>query len=370
MPRPAKPARLWLHEREGRAPVWVILDRGRQYHTGCAAADRAGAEEALATHIARQRATDWSETHPSRVPVVAVLTLFAGSDHVEGLKRSDTVDAAVLKLAEFFANDVVAGLTPPRCRAYRKWRTAQPRAQYKDPAKAPRVGDPTVRRELEVLSAAVNAAHADHKLDYPVKIWMPDPPTARQRFLTRDELARLIHAARRADQGKSAHLARWLILAYLTGSRADALLALQWMPNTTGGWVDLERGLIFRKAAAQTETDKRRPPIAISKRLAAHLRRWRPKSGKGYVVSYEGGRVLSMKRAFATARRKAGLGADVIPHSLRHTFASHALMNGRSFGEVAEALGTTEQIVKRTYGHLQPDYTRDTVEAVARGRRA
>jgi integrase len=142
------------------------------------------------------------------------------------------------------------------------------------------------------------------------------------------------------------------------------------MPNTEGGWVDLERGLIFRKAAAQTETDKRRPPVAISKRLAAHLRRWRPASGKGYVVDYDGGRVHSIRRAFKTARKAAGLGEDVIPHSLRHTFASHALMNGRSFGEVAEAIGTTEAIVKKTYGHLQQDYTRSTVEAVARGRRA
>lgn len=60
----------------------------------------------------------------------------------------------------------------------------------------------------------------------------------------------------------------------------------------------------------------------------------------------------------------------MIPHTLRHTFASHAILNGISPGEVAEAIGTTEAIVKRVYGHLSENYTRPAVEAVARGRRA
>jgi integrase len=370
MSRHAKPARLWLRERDGREDTWLILHQGRQFPTGCAESDHQGAERALAEYVARYQATHWSETHPSRVPVTNVLTLHAGSDHVEGLRRSDTVDAAVLKLGEFFAEDVLASLTPGRCKAYRKWRGSQPKARWtKDPANAPRVGDPMVRRELEVLQAAIHAAHADHKLDFPVKIWMPDAAQSRTRFLSRSEVARLIKAAWRAPQGKSRHLARWLIIAFYTGTRADAALALQWMPNTTGGWVDLEQGLIFRKAVAQTETDKRRPPVAISKRLAAHLRRWRPESGKGYVVDYKGGRVTTLRRSFVTACKAAGLGPDVIPHTLRHTFASHAIMNGISPGEVAEAIGTTEGIIKRVYGHLSTTYTRPAVEAVARGRR-
>jgi integrase len=133
--------------------------------------------------------------------------------------------------------------------------------------------------------------------------------------------------------------------------------------------VNLEQGVIYRKARAETETDKRRPPVGISRRLAAHLSRWRPKNRKGHVIEADGAAVKSVRRAFHTARVAAGLGDDVVIHTLRHTFASHAIMNGVSFGEVAEAIGSTEGIVKRVYGHLAQGYTRATVEAVARGRR-
>lgn len=370
MSRHAKPARLWLHEREGREAEWIILDRGRQHRTGCAAGDSGGAERVLQAYLAAQHRIDWSDHDPDRVSVAAVLTHYAAGDHARGLRRKDTVRAAVKQLGRFFIGRKVGQITPELCKAYRAHRAAMPRAQYtKDPANAPRVGDPMIRRELEVLQAAIGVAYEDRKLKYRVPVWRPDPPPARERFLERDEIAALVWAAWRQDQSRSKHLARFILVSFYTGSRAAALLSLQWMANTTGGWVNLEQGVIYRKARAETETDKRRPPVGISRRLAAHLSRWRPKNRKGHVIEADGAPVKSVRRAFHTARVAAGLGDDVIIHTLRHTFASHAIMNGVSFGEVAEAIGSTEQIVKRVYGHLAQGYTRATVEAVARGRR-
>ena len=47
MPRRAKGPRLYLYERKGREPVWIIRDGTYQIGTGCPASDIAGAERAL-----------------------------------------------------------------------------------------------------------------------------------------------------------------------------------------------------------------------------------------------------------------------------------------------------------------------------------
>src|SRR5437588_9352964 len=60
-----------------------------------------------------------------------------------------------------------------------------------------------------------------------------------------------------------------------TGSRHDAVLRLRWLLSVDAGWVELEQGLIYRRGAGESESSKRRPPVPISPRLAAHLRRWK-----------------------------------------------------------------------------------------------
>ena len=35
------------------------------------------------------------------------------------------------------------------------------------------------------------------------------------------------------------HLARFILIGLYTGTRHDAILKLQWLPSTSGGWFDL-----------------------------------------------------------------------------------------------------------------------------------
>lgn len=58
-----------------------------------------------------------------------------------------------------------------------------------------RFGDPTARRALTVLSAALGYAHKDHKLLDPLPIGMPDKIPAGDRWLTRLQAVQLLHAA-------------------------------------------------------------------------------------------------------------------------------------------------------------------------------
>jgi integrase len=96
-------------------------------------------------------------------------------------------------------------------------------------------------------------------------MWFPPKPEGRERWLTRSEVARLLWAARR-----SPHLSRFIIVAYYTGTRSGAVLALQW------SWIDLRAGVMRRRAPGEAElATKRRPPVRLGERLLSHLRRWR-----------------------------------------------------------------------------------------------
>jgi integrase len=160
------------------------------------------------------------------------------------------------------------------------------------------------------------------------------------------------------------HVARFILVALYTGTRHEAVLALRWGVNSEGGWVDLDSGLLYRRGEGERQTKKRRTPVPISARLAAHLRRWRP-SSHSHVIEWEGRPIKKLRRSWKQACRRAGL-PDITPHTLRHTFATWAVHGSVSFGAIAGALGTTEAMIETRYGHHSPEHLRHVVDAVSR----
>jgi integrase len=63
-----------------------------------------------------------------------------------------------------------------------------------------------------------------------------------------------------------------------------------------------------------------------------------------------------VKTGFAHAKKLARLGADVTPHTLRHTAATWLLQNGVSIWETGGYLGMSPEMVERTYGHHSSDF--------------
>ena len=67
-------------------------------------------------------------------------------------------------------------------------------------------------------------------------------------------------------------------------------------------------------------------------------------------------------KPMATACKRAKIDPPVVLHELRHTFASHAVMNGTPLMVVANALGhTTTRMVEKHYGHLSQSYVADEI---------
>jgi integrase len=366
--RPIQPPRLKCRpSRKGRNALWVIKDREREISTGFGQSERAKAEIALADYITKTRQPFFGDGRAHEVLIGDCLAVYCDK-HGPTIARPDGLALEIERLAEFFGDRYVSELTEEVCRSYVDWRCAQTdrRATVN---KGRKIKPTTARRELVTLSAALNWCFRNKRLDRPVVVNLPQVAERRERFLGRTEVAALVWAALGFNRDGTRnpfrinrHLARFILIGFYTGTRHDAILRLQWMANTTGGWFDLDAGMLYRRPQDAIETNKRRTPAPIPPRLVPHLRRWRKLSTQ-YAIEYDGKPIASqLRRAWNGARTMAGLGAEVTPHVLRHSCATLMLQNRVSTWDVAGVLGTSEAVIRKTYGHHSVEHLRTAVD--------
>ena len=369
MPNRSKGPRLYLRrarrdEAGGHSAVWLILDGKNQRSTGCTAHDIAGAEKALARYIATKHARtarDVGSRDPDQVPIADVLTLYL-TDVVPKHARSGETKGRIRELDKFFGDRMLSYITGETCRAYAAhWST-----------------DAAARRELEDLRAAINYHRRENLHDKLVSVVLPNERMPRDRWLTRSEAARLVKAAwhyhevqkghatgRRSRQ----HVARFILVALYTGTRASAVCGAAFERVSGAGYVDLDRGVFYRRPAGKHETKKRQPPVPLPAQLLAHLRRWK-RQGQRFAVEWNGDPVKSIRKAFASAVKDAGLDEDVIPHTLRHTAATWLMQAGTDMWQAAGFLGMTVEMLSARYGHHHPDHLSAAMRAYKRHREA
>ena len=154
-------------------------------------------------------------------------------------------------------------------------------------------------------------------------------------------------------------------MAVYTGTRSEAVRGLQFMPNTEGGWIDTGRGVMYRRAQGAAETRKRTPPVPVPPRLLAHMRRWEGRLGLRWAVEFNGRPVTTLKTAWRSALREAGID-HCTPHDLRRTCATWMMQNGADLWAAAGYLGMTVPMLVEVYGHHHPDHMRSAVDALGR----
>src|SRR5262245_32931580 len=77
MPRRRLPARLYLRRgRDDRASVWVILDGAREIGTRAGADDRAGAEKALETYLAKTHRPPRGANRPTELLISEIVAVY------------------------------------------------------------------------------------------------------------------------------------------------------------------------------------------------------------------------------------------------------------------------------------------------------
>lgn len=170
----------------------------------------------------------------------------------------------------------------------------------------------------------------------------------RTRFLSKDELARLLESCR---QSRQSDLELMVMMALATGTRRGELLSLRWSE------VDLERGLA--RLVDTKNGDKR--AVTLTPTVRARLSERQPKTGLVFHAPGEPERPLDPRGAFEAACERAGI-EDFKWHDLRHTTASYLAMSGATLAEIAAVLGhKTLQMVKR-YAHLSDAHVSGVIE--------
>lgn len=366
MPRQPSPPRLWKRperrDKSGKlthSAAWIILDGGRQISTGLDASDVIGAQKALADYINRRHTESITRGPRSaeKVPIVDVLNLY-GRDVVPKHTDPKKMIGVFKRLADFFGDKYLSDINGALCRQYADGRTAMYSA----------------RRDLEMLRAAVNYHHREGLHDSVIKVWLPAKAQPRERWLTRDEVAKLVRAAYRFAEPynrkrSKVHIARFILIAVFTGSRAGVIAQAALQKEIGRPYFDLERGLFYRRPEGAAETRKRRPTIPVPPRLLAHLRRWK-RLGARYAVEWLGRPIQRVDESFRFLVEEVGLEGQVIPHTLRHTCATWLMQAGTDPWEAAGFLGMTIATLERTYGHHHPDHMAGVHAAFQRHRTA
>ena len=241
---------------------------------------------------------------------------------------------------------------------------------------------PQANRTLAVLSAVWSWAARHRHVDAasnPTKGVEKYRESARERYLTKNELLRLSDALTAAEttglpysvdelnpKAKHApkpenrrrkfdrHSVAAICLLTLTGARLREILDAKWEH------VDLERGMIFLP-----DLKTGRKPIYLSAAAAAILSALPRIDGNPYVIPGEktGQPRADLKRPWDAICEAAGLDG-VRLHDLRHSFASVGAGASLGLPIIGKLLGHSQPSTTQRYAHLDADPMRRAVETI------
>jgi hypothetical protein len=271
MPRPSKGARLYKRReryRDGKLvaqAVWVIKDGGRHLATGCLAGSSETkppreAEQALADYIAKKYQPTRQRRDIEEIDCADVLAIYLADVGEPG--EQFEIEARIDRLNEYWGGKMLAQVNAKACASYAKHRGNAGGA----------------RRDLETFRAAINHHAKEGFHRDAVRVSLPPKGEARDRWLTRKEAAALIWRCWRyrekqtVHSGKSKggpvsterrplrHVARFILIGLYTGTRAGAIATASPYREPGRSYVDLERGIFYRKAIGRRATKKRQTP--------------------------------------------------------------------------------------------------------------
>lgn len=404
MPRQAKGPRLYLRQGrietstgKRREPVWVIRDGSAEISTGRYRDELEDASRELARYIAAKWSPvrGYDPSDPSQVLIAEVLALYSLE---KGPKLADPKSVAgwIRNLSAWWGDRTLSDIKRSSCKAYVVWRTSQTIGSAKG-ATSRKVTDQTARRELETLSAAIGYWHGEHTLTSKPKIELPAKPESPRDALSRSQAAALLLATmgrrKRPDgswepttpqvKATRLHLRRFVLIGLYTGTRSKVVTLLLWDETLKQAWVDLDKGMIYRRGKGEKDTaNKRRPVVRLPSRLLAHVRRWReidrrkeaeakrrdPMASRVSVLHFGGLPIATdVRNGFASCVADAGLPEAITPHWLRHTAATWLMEGGADLWDAAAYLGMTAATLEKHYGHHRPDHQRGARRAITGG---
>lgn len=220
----------------------------------------------------------------------------------------------------------------------------------------------TVRHALGLVRQAFNKAVVWRlwQGENPCRgVSFPSPNNARQRFLSPEEVIVLLEAL----HSHSLQVARIAALSLYGGLRLGEVLALKWSN------VNLDNSIITILDAKNNESR----PVFITEPIRQVLQELLPGSPDELLFKARtGSPVQWLSATFGRVVERLGFNHGITDsrervcfHTLRHTYASWAVMAGVPLYVVGKAIGHKSLAMTQRYAHLAPDSQRAAFEAVA-----
>lgn len=242
----------------------------------------------------------------------------------------------------WFGHFLPGQITTDDCRAYIADRRAAGRQ------------DGTIWSQLGHLRNVLSWAEKRGLIARAPYIERPTQPAPKERWLTHDEIDRLMAAE------AEPHIRLAILLMLTTAARVGATLELTWdRVDLERGWVNLRTGEGRRKGRAI---------VPINSTLRAALTTAKEAALSDHVIEWAGGPVKSIKRGFARTVRAARL-EDVTPHTLRHTAGVHMAAGAVPMHKISQYMGhTNTATTEKVYARFAPDHMRDAAEVLDFGK--
>ncbi|MBN1348962.1 site-specific integrase [candidate division KSB1 bacterium] len=207
------------------------------------------------------------------------------------------------------------------------------------------VSNATINRELACLKKMYNLAikWGEAKRNPVIDVEFLEEPPGRTRFLSEEEAQRLI-------QCSSNHIKPIVMTALNTGMRLGEILALRWEH------VHIRNVIEPYLEVAQTKNNKKRF-IPLNDDMVDLFISLEDNGSQYVFLGTRGERLTTISKPFISALKRAGI-EDFRFHDLRHTFASHYIMNGGDLLALKEILGHSDLKMVQRYAHLASSHKR------------
>ncbi|KUI99941.1 phage integrase [Vibrio sp. MEBiC08052] len=251
--------------------------------------------------------------------------------HGKTLRDHIRLRKLLYRMSERLGNPIASDLTNEHFAKYREQRTQE-------------VSTTTANREHAYLRAMFNELKRLGVIDYdnPVQhIRQFKEREGELRFLSHDEIATLLHACQLSSNQSLIYVVKVCLATGARWSEAESLKASQ----VAGGKITF----------LNTKSGKNRT-VPINEILFNELKNL-GKSGDEKLFLHS----LSAFRK-AIARAQIQLPKGQMSHVLRHTFASHFVMQGGNIVVLKDILGHSEITTTMRYSHLAPSHLSDAVQ--------
>lgn len=257
--------------------------------------------------------------------------------HAKALASRDTAKAALGYWSDYFPGAMVTEVTTDKQIAFMEW--------LSEAGKSPGY----IKRIMSVGAAALNRASKHGEISAAPYILPGEDAPPRDRVLSLDESCALWLAS------ELPHERMMLALLYGTLARPEAALDLR------REYVDFDRRLLAQNPPGRKQTRKYRPVVPVT----GFLLPWLEAAPAGPLVAWRGKPIASFKTAWRALRRKAWLGPDVVPKTIRHTMATELRAKGVPEAEIQGFLGHRAYGGKtEVYAKYRPDFLGQATQAI------